>query len=136
MLAEDLIFQVNEDNDDGTTPMVPHAYRRFDKIDNRSFYITPTHSAEARDMLTFHRSLPKTNGNFRGVKKSTMKFTRDVIVLGADGISNITAQEIISVNFSSPVGMTEADMKIRRMTVIAAVADDDVMSAFTYVQEV
>jgi hypothetical protein len=70
------------------------------------------------------------------VQKTSFKFTRDITVDGADGVSSITSPIIVEVNFSIPVGAESADVLLDRQTVLALLDDDTIMDALNLVQMV
>lgn len=100
---------------------------RFEEFLNRSVYIGATHSMSAKDSLTLYRTFPKPSGNFKGVSKTAVKFSRDYVVTGIDGL-NITAPVIIEVSFSIPVGVVTADVLLNRQRAIALLDLDTVMT--------
>lgn len=124
MQTDVITLAVDLENDGGTPTDV--VYRRFEAYQNRSLYIGAAHALNARDTLGFYRTLPKPNGNFRGVAKTSMKFTFDVTVDGVDGVSQITAPIIVEVSCSLPVGATTAQAKAARQKAAALLDRDDV----------
>jgi hypothetical protein len=119
-----ITFDFDPENDG--TP-VERDYSRFDTSGaNRTVYIGDDHLTESRDTLTLYRTFPKVNGNFRGMKKSAIKFTKDFTVLGVDG-SNIVVPCIVDVGFSVPVGLTDDQELLMRQLVVGLVDFDDVM---------
>lgn len=125
MLDNQITLAVDEDNDG--VGLVNVVFTRFEEFQNRAVYIAANHALNARDLLTVFRSFPKPNGNFRGVAKSTVKFTMDVTVLGVDGVSTLTSPMIGEVSFSLPVGVTAAQTKKLRQRVISLLDLDTVM---------
>lgn len=71
-----------------------------DKVD----YTGPSNTFAVKDKLSLARTAPKPTISFRGVARSEAKRTKTVVL--ADGT---TADAIISVNASLPVGMVKAD---------------------------
>lgn len=116
--------------------LVNYAFTRFDESQNKTSYIGEDHTSIARDVMTVYRTLPKTNGNFKGVRKTAVKFTKDFSVLGVDGVSSLTAPSIIEVTFSIPVGISDADVLVERQKVIAMLDLDAIMDRLNLVQEV
>jgi hypothetical protein len=99
-----------------------HVYSRFDDFANRSVYInTSTHNLEMRDTLGLYRTFPKPNGNFKGVGKTSLKFTTDISVDAVDGVSTLVSPMIGEVGFSIPVGATDAQKLILRQRIVALV---------------
>lgn len=135
-LAQDITLSVNP-SADGTT-YEDQVYSRYDdSYPNRSTYIGPGHlPAEARNLLNFYRTPPKPNGNFKGVKKTALKFTEDEIVDGADGVAQLTAPDICNVEFSFPVGITDARNLAFRQRVAAAILNTTLMDSLTVTQHV
>lgn len=109
---------------------VNEAFSRYDEYQNRSVYIGPGHALDARNQMTLYRTLPKQAGTFRGVAKSAIKFSADVVVSGTD-TSDITASEIGEISFSLPVGTTAARAKALRQRMIALLDDDALCAALT-----
>lgn len=136
MLANELALTVDETNDGATTPNVDHTFRRFEESQNRTTYVhTSGHSVGSRDQLQFYRTMPTSNGNFRGSRKGAVKFTKDVTVVGVDG-TNLTVPLIIEVKMSSPVGVTDADLMVMRQKALALLDNDAVMGPFQGLQEI
>lgn len=119
-----ITLAVDELNDTNT---VNHVYSRFDEYQNRSVYTHSAHSLAARDTLSLYRTFQKVSGNFRGVAKSSVKFTQDFVVDGVDGLSQLTSPLIAEVSFSIPVGCVVADQLIMRQRIIALLDDDAIM---------
>jgi uncharacterized protein YkwD len=67
-------------------------------------YTGPDHSFTTKDLLTLARTAPKPTATFAGVARSEVKRTKTVTL--ADGS---TADAIVTVSCSLPVGMTQAD---------------------------
>lgn len=103
-------------------------YARFEEFLNRSIYIGSDHSLCLRNTLGLYRTLPKQSGNFKGVAKSSFKFSQDVVVDGVDGVSSITSPLILEVSFSVPVGATAADVLELRQRALALIDADTVMT--------
>lgn len=131
MQPNEIVLDVNDDNDDGTTPTVEVTMTRFDEYQNRSEYISDTHTISVRDKLGLYRTQPKQSGNFRGTAKSAVKFTTDHSVAGVDAATTIIAPAIVEVGFSFPVGMTAAQCLVMRMKAVALLQDDTVMVPLT-----
>lgn len=125
MQPNTITLAVDEDNSGSGTQN--HVYTRFEEFQNRAVYISGTHAITAKDTLGFYRTFPKVNGNFRGVAKTAVKFSKDVSVLGVDGVSSILAPIILEVSISMPVGITAAEALIARQRMIAMLDRDDVM---------
>jgi hypothetical protein len=129
MLDNTITLNVNEDNDDGTTAAISYPFSRYEEYLNRSTYIHGGHSPVSRDLMAFYRTFPKVSGNFRGVSKSSVKFTTDVVVPGVDGVAQLTAPIIIEFNISVPVGASNAAVRIGRQKLVAILSNDSVMDA-------
>lgn len=71
---------------------------------NKVPYHGPDHSFSVKDIFTLARTAPKPTASFRGVARSEAKRTKTVTL--DDGS---TADAIVVVNFSLPVGMAQAD---------------------------
>lgn len=109
----------------GTTE--EQVYTRYEEAQNRTAYIGTTHVPDARDILTIYRTFPTRSGNFKGVAKSSVKFTKDVEVAGADSSTTLTSPIILDLSFSVPVGATAADVKVARQRLLALLDDDTFM---------
>lgn len=131
MQPNTITLAVNADNDDGTTPAVSHVYSRYDEYQNRSEYIDADHTLGSRDKLGLYRTFPKPTGNFKGVAKSAVKFTKDYSVEGQDSTTSIVAPGIIDIGFSFPVGLTAAETLELRMRAVAMLMDDTIMVPLT-----
>lgn len=123
---DSITLSIDEENDGAG--LVDVDYLRYDgSLTNRSVYIAEDHVLDARHALTFYRTPPKPNGNFKGVAKSAFKFTKDYTVLGVDG-SNLVSPVIVEVSFSIPVGVTAADSLIEMQRSLALLDYDVVMA--------
>lgn len=111
----------------GTTET--QAFERYEEYQNRSSYIGDGHTPDNRNALAMYRTFPTRTGNFKGVAKSSVKFTKDVAVPGVDGVASITAPIIIEVSYSVPVGTTTADLVEARQRAIALQDLDTIMNA-------
>lgn len=126
MLPNTITLAVDELNNE--TP-VDETLTRFEENLNRSTYVGDSHSVEAKDTLNFYRTVPKPNGNFKGVAKTAFKFSRDTVVTGVDSTS-VSAPIIVEVSFSIPVGVTDADKLLARQRALAMLDLDSVMVPF------
>lgn len=124
MQPDALTLNVDYLNDSITTA---EAYSRFEQYQNRAVYIGANHTPDARDTVSLYRSFPTKSGNFKGVKKTAVKFSKDQEVSGVDGVSSLSVPMIIEVNFSVPVGTTAAEVLKARQRVIAMLDDDSLM---------
>lgn len=103
----------------GGTPINAN-FVRIDVVGNRSLYHGPEHSNIARNTMNFYRTPVKKSGNFLGVMKSAVKFTRDLDVLNAVG-DPIVSPEIGEISFSIPVGATEGEVNVLLDHILAMV---------------
>lgn len=71
---------------------------------NRVNYVSSNHSFTAKDMLSLARVAPKATATFAGVGRAEAKRTKTVTL--TDGS---TAEAIVTVQCSLPVGMAKAD---------------------------
>lgn len=126
MQTDTITLSVDEEND-GVGP-VNHVFTRFEEYLNRSTYIGANHSIASKDTLGLYRTFPKASGNFRGVAKTAFKFSKDVSVTGADGVSQLAAPIIVDVSFSIPVGATHAQILIARQRALALLDLDAIMT--------
>jgi hypothetical protein len=133
MLDNVITLAVDELNDTNT---VDHVFNRYDEFQNRSVYSGENHQLTARDILTFYRTFQKVSGNFRGVAKSSAKFTQDFVVDGVDGVSQLTSPLIAEVNFSIPVGVTVADQLVMRQRIVTLLDTDAIMVALNNTLEI
>jgi hypothetical protein len=136
MQPNSLTLSVDEANDGASTADVDYSYRRLNDYLNRSDYIhEANHAVDSRDMLNFYATPAKPTSTFKGVQRSTFKFTRDISVLGPDGVSNITAPIIAELKLSIPVGATNAEILLARQKVLALLDDDSVMDNLNELME-
>lgn len=131
MQADTITLAVDVLNNDVN---VNKAFTRYQEFENRSVYIGPGHLPEARNLIGFYRTFPTKVGNFKGVLKTAMKFTKDVEVAGVDSASTITSPIIIDVTFSVPVGVTTAELVELRQHVVAALDSDTLMNSLNIQQ--
>lgn len=94
-------------------------YLRHSEEVNKTTYVGPGHTLQSRNTMQLYRTLPKRTGNFLGSGKTSIKFTQDFAVPGADGV-NVTAPAIVSIDFSTPVGLTAAQTLELRQRAVAA----------------
>lgn len=107
---------------------VNSTFTRFEEFQNRSVYVESTHSMAQRSTLSLYRTFPKQSGNFRGVSKSSIKFSRDFTVTGVDGSSTIMSPFIAEVSFSIPLGVTDAEILEMRQRIITLLDTDNIMT--------
>lgn len=107
------ITLVHKDVADDTTD-VSSTFTLFDNsAANMSTYIGPDHKIDQRQLLSFYRNVPKSNGNYPGVAKTRTKITQDVTVNDCLG-NSIIMPRIIEVIYSFPVNVLENDQKTAR----------------------
>jgi hypothetical protein len=106
MIPSAFTIAVDTLNNDTTEDQL---YERAEDYPGRSIYTGPNHSIELEDTLTFYRTQPKANGNFKGVGRTTVKSRRAHVVDGVDGVSQLTQVASAETAFSLPVGMTTAE---------------------------
>lgn len=123
MLPNTITLAVDEANDSNP---VNHVMSRAEESANKSVYYDADHTVASRDTMAVMRSFPKQSGNFYGTLKTTVKFTKDVGVVGVNG-ETIKVPSIAEVNFSFPVGTDDAHATLMRQMVIAMLDDDSVM---------
>lgn len=133
MLDNTITWSVDDTHD--STP-ADQVYTRYDEYQNRTVYNGPGHALDARNQAVVTRSFPTVSGNFRGVAKSSLKFSEDVEVAGVDSSTTNVAPSIITVNFAIPVGTTAAQAMEMRQRVVAALNDEDFITRLTEELEV
>lgn len=126
MQPNEITLSVDEQND-GVGP-VNHVFSRFEDFQNRSTYVSSDHTIALKDTLGFYRTPPKPNGTFKGVAKTSFKISKDILVAGVDGVSQLTAPIIMEVSFSVPVGATTAQILRERQRLVSLLDRDDIMS--------
>lgn len=132
MLDNSITLSVDTANTGSTTDLT---YSRFEELTNRSSYISENHEPGARDTLAFYRTLPKPAGTFKGVRKTSVKFTRDFTVADSAG-GTVDSPAIVEVNFSLPIGLTSAQIVEVRQRVLALLDTDTVMDKLNVLQMV
>lgn len=120
-------LSVNTDNDDGTTAAVDKTFTHYSTNGDKSTYISDSHEVDARDVLNFFRTPPKSNGYTRGVARSSFKLTKDVSVPGVDQSINIVQPSIVEVKFNFPLGMTDAQRTEHRMVAATLILNNVIM---------
>lgn len=111
------------------------SFTRFEEQLNRSTYISDAHEPGKRDILAFYRSFPKPSGTFKGVRKTTVKFTTDTEVADSIG-GTIECPIIVEVNFSLPIGVTVAQIVEMRQRILALLDNDTIMDNVNVLQMV
>lgn len=126
MQVDQLVISVDAENNGNPADVT---YDRYIENENRSVYITSAHVPEARDTLGLYRTFPTKSGNFKGVSKSALKFTRDIEVSGVDSSTVLTSPMIADISFSIPVGALAIDILELRQRMIAALDNDSFMDS-------
>lgn len=98
---------------------------------DKTVFIHSAHTLAARRELAFLRRLPTRAGNFKGMAKSTVKFTRAVTVPGVDGV-DIDSFAIMEINFTFPVGSSTAFQKEVRQEGVALMDADAIIEPVNY----
>jgi hypothetical protein len=120
-----ITLSVDEAND---ANVADYEYRRLNDHLFRSDYIhSSNHAVDSRDTLNFYATPAKPAGNFRGVQRSSYKFTTDIVVSGVDGVAEITSPIITEVKQSIPVGATNAQILLERQKALAMIDTDAIM---------
>lgn len=126
MLPNVIVLAV-KDSDGAATSL---GYTRYEEHLNRVGYIGEEHSLQALDRLSLYRTFPKTNGNFVGVAKTSLKFSMTVPVTGVDGVSTLNSTIITEVSFSLPVGATPELVEFARQKIVALLDQREIMDRF------
>lgn len=126
MLNDQLNLSVDALND--ANP-VAELYDRYEEQQNRSKYISGSHTPGSRDEIGFYRSFPTRSGNFKGVGKTSVKLTLDVSIPGVDSSTTMMAPVIVECSFSVPVGVQAEDIVHIRQRLIALLDNDSLMNS-------
>lgn len=102
--------------------------------ENRILYRLDGTDPDDRDELSLARSFPKRSGNFRGVKRTSCKFTKDIAVPGVDGV-NVSTAIIVECSFSIPIGTPDATVLHLRQKVVGMLDNDTIMDKLNVSQE-
>lgn len=109
MQPNTIAYTYDHDNDGGTTAAVAVTVTRHGEEVNKTTYVTPTHNLTVqKDTVEFYRTLAKRSGDFLGAEKTAVKRTKTQVVPSAAGL-DISAPFIANLEFSVPVGMSEAN---------------------------
>jgi hypothetical protein len=101
--------------------------RPFDLVEidkDKTTYQGAFHMGDIRELLQLYRTAAKRSGTSRGQEKCSVKFTKDVSVLNADGSGNIILPLIGQVSFSVPLGTTDLAMQECRQHIVSFLDDD------------
>jgi hypothetical protein len=132
MLSNSLTLAVDTANTGSTTDEV---YTRFSEQENRTVYTRADHSLSERHELALTRRFPTRSGNFKGVAKTSIKFTDDTTVTGNDG-ADIVSPLIGEFSLSVPVGVTDAEILSFRQKMVALLDDDTFIATLHNKQEI
>lgn len=75
---------------------------------DKGTYIGAAHSDITKDLLSFQSSTPKRTADSYGNRRSTVNLLRGVSVANPSGVS-VAKDFKIEMNFSVPVGLSDAD---------------------------
>lgn len=104
---QDATITLPVDKTDTDTP-VNLVFSRQEEYLHRSLYISADHQPDMRETLGIYRSPIKPTSAYKGVMRTSCKYTKDVSVLNPVG-ETITSPMIAEVSYSVPVGTSEAD---------------------------
>lgn len=90
-------------------------------------YAGPAHSLTTTDTFVMSRVYPKPNGAFKGVAKPSAKMTKTLVINSTTGE---TANSIISLSGSIPVGTAAADIDVLLADLASFLASNDAKSLF------
>lgn len=128
MQIDPITLEYDHDHDGGTTPLHELEFTRAEEAPGRSLYVSENHTLSLRDTLAFYRTNPKVNGMFKGVAKTSVKFTFDISVPSTIGESSpVVAPMIVEASFSIPVGATPAQVLEIRQKLVALLNMDTQM---------
>lgn len=96
--------------------------------ENRTTYILSGTDLGDREELILYSTRPKRAGNFRGVVRSAVKFTKAVAVEAVDATDTVDSDLILNLSFSVPVGTATADIVHLRQRLIALLDNDAYMA--------
>lgn len=91
------------------------------------YHMDNSHSTARPDTLSFETSEPKPNGQFLGVTRPKVVRRRTIDVESIDPGTEISQPLIGKVEFSIPVGATDAELLELRQDLIAVLDDDATM---------
>lgn len=130
-LNDEITLSVDPEN---TGVSVDMLFTNFQRFENRSTYVGETSSPDKVDTLQFYRTLPKSNGNFKGTAKAAVKRTLGIVVSGVDGVAQLQAPVIGEVSFSIPVGATMAQVKKLCQELVSVLDSDALVNSAIYRQ--
>lgn len=120
----DIVLSVDTANSGSTTN---ETFVVTDPSGGRSSYILDGTDLGDREELVLFGTRPKRAGNFRGVIRSGVKFTKAVSVPGVDATDSIDSDIILNLSASVPVGASETDLVHLRQRLVAILDDDAIM---------
>lgn len=90
--------------------LATQVYTNLETIGGRSTFIeSGVHTDSERSLLQLYRTAPKRNGESLGVRKSSIKLTKDQAVDNASGDGTNNMPYILEINMAVPVGITEVE---------------------------
>jgi hypothetical protein len=91
------------------------------------FHESNSHTTARPSTLSFETSEPRPNGQFMGVTRPKIVRRRTIDVESLDPAVEVTQPLIGKIEFSVPVGATDAEMLEMRQDLIAVLDDDTLM---------
>ena len=85
-------------------------YSRYRSAGNRTEYVGPANSDLTKDQIILQSTAPKTQGENRGNRRSSVNVVSGVSVLNTKGVS-VVRDAKLELLASVPAGMTEGDFK-------------------------
>ena len=86
------------------------AYSRYRSAGNRTEYVGPVNSDLIKDQIILQSTAPKTQGENRGNRRSSVNVLSGVSVLNTKGVT-VVRDAKLELLASVPAGMTESDFK-------------------------
>lgn len=129
MLPNELVLSVDPAHDSNPQDET-YSKVKEDSSLGRSVYTGADHSLTMRETLTVSAREPIPSGQFRGVAKSSIKFTEDLTIPNALG-DDIVAPQIGEISFSLPVGTTAAQAMHLRQRLVAALNSESFITTLT-----
>lgn len=87
----------------------------------------PSHTITTNDKFEMKRVYPKASNGFRGVARPTAKLTKTVTI---NSVTGETADAIVTLSASLPVGMTEAAIDVLLADFSSFCASNDAKTLF------
>lgn len=129
---DQLVFSVDADG----TNFVDETFDGFERHLHSSIYHGENHVIGARNLLALSRVLPKKNDNFKGFARTSYKITQDVVVLGEDGLAQLTVPAIVKTEYVLPVGIDAGIALAIRRRNAAVAGSESVVEPLTMSQAV